>query len=301
MNKMKKIPIFIILLSAFLASNAQMNPQARCASDAGTLPLNYNTSKTTALTENFETFVPPSSLDGWAINRFNVSFTWDTASFLPVTGLRYMHCLYDTNLMQQDEWLITPLLDLSPCTAVSIRFYWNGSKYWSVYPYDSCDLNLKCSTDGGNTWSAPLWSEETDTANFVSWTWYQVTVPVPAAAGCANVKFAFQYYGLDGAEFSVDDVLIDTVGGIFVGMHDHYPAKENVKVYPNPAKDMICVEPASALQSEIIYNVLGEAVMIIGKDNISSKIDIFRLSEGIYYLEMISENDKIVRKFVITR
>jgi hypothetical protein len=298
---MKKIPLLLMLLFAFDSLNAQMNMQAKCVSDAGILPLGFNFAKTAALTESFESFVPPSSLNGWTINNYNISYTWDTASFLPATGLRNMHCLYDDNLLQQNEWLITPLLDFSPCTSVSVQFYWNGSKYWSIYPYDNCDLNLKCSTDGGSTWSAPLWSEETDTTNYVNWTWYQVTVPVPAAAGCANVKFAFQYYGLDGAEFSIDDVLIDTIGGIFVGKHDNSLLQENISLYPNPANDHIRISTQEITEGVRIYNMLGKTVMAVGKENGNPVLDISGLSEGVYYMEVIGARDKATRKFTIVR
>ncbi len=166
--------------------------------------LNLNSKTTAFLEEGFEDDVPPT---GWILQSTNTSETWMQNYLFPYSGL-YAMCASDPNSEQQDEWLITPAIDLSGAGNAFLNFYFRGSHYWSVSPYDNCDLNILISLDSGNTWEPGiLWNEETDT-NWTSWTWTNAEIDLSSYIGESNVEIAFQYYGLEGDLFSIDNVLV---------------------------------------------------------------------------------------------
>jgi len=88
-----------------------------------------------------------------------------------------------------------------------LDFWWKGSYYWSVSPWNSCDLTVKISTDGGTLWD-DLWTEH-DAGEFNSWTWYNTLLDLNAYLSETDVRIAFVYAGFDGAQFSIDAVVIN--------------------------------------------------------------------------------------------
>lgn len=157
-------------------------------------------SQTTMLNENFESGSIPST---WSVQQLNASETWaveaGTTSFVAAVN-------YDESLGQQNEWLITPTLDLSTTMTYTFTADVGLSYYWSVDPENNYDAFIKISTDGGTTWTQ-IWTE-TDLGTFENWTLNPVTLDLSSYSGNANVKLAFQYVGSDGAALYVDNVKV---------------------------------------------------------------------------------------------
>ncbi|UCE65915.1 MAG: choice-of-anchor J domain-containing protein [Candidatus Zixiibacteriota bacterium] len=156
------------------------------------------------LTEGFESWFPPN----WTRIITNSGYTWFQASAEPHGGTFNASILYDPALDPQDEWMISPILDLSASTSdLELSFWFLTSYYWHVSPYDNADMIIVVSTDGGSNWSAPLWTEN-DYGVFESWSWYEVVLDFGAYAGESNFKVALVYQGVDGAQADFDDVLL---------------------------------------------------------------------------------------------
>lgn len=171
------------------------------------LQVNQTAVKAAALSEGFEgTLFPPS---GWTQLITRPSYTWhhDTTHSSPHSGTKKAGVLYDPTLATQNEWLYTPVINLTSYTHPMLEFWWNMSYYWGVDPYNNYNLNVKISTDGGTTW-IQLWSEDS-AGSFTSFEWYRTTLDLTAYNSFANVKIGFQYYGSDGAACSIDDIMID--------------------------------------------------------------------------------------------
>lgn len=68
---------------------------------------------------------------------------------------------------------------------------------------------------------------------------------------------------------------------------------KSIKVYPNPAKDVISIEDTQLNPDEVIsvFNLEGQLVMSKKLINSKTKIEISNLSNGIYLLK-ISDRDK---------
>ncbi len=162
---------------------------------------------TDLLSEGFEGgAVPPT---GWT-TVVNNAYTWEIDSYNPYEGSYNASCYYDADYTgTQDEWIISPSLDLTTAGSNwTLSFYWLGSYYWSVDPYNNYDLEVWISTDGGSTWNGPIW-DENGIGAWDSWTWYNTTLPLTAYLTETNVKIAFRYQGYDGAQFSVDAISIN--------------------------------------------------------------------------------------------
>ena len=163
--------------------------------------------KTPILHEGFEgTLFPPA---GWTQTITIANFTWrlDTSHSSPHSGTKKAGVVYDPALTTQNEWLISPTINLTSFTHPMIEFWWNMSYYWGVSPNNNYNLNMKISTNGGTTWTQ-LWSEDSAGA-FTSFIWYRKIYDLTAYNTYSNVKIAFQYYGRDGAACAIDDILID--------------------------------------------------------------------------------------------
>ncbi len=149
--------------------------------------------------------VPPT---GWTA-VINNPFTWEIDSYNPYEGAYNASCFYDENYTgTQDEWLVSPVIDLSQKSNWKLDFWWMGSYYWSVDPYDNCNLEVWISTDGGANFTTMLWSED-GVGEFSNWTWYKATIDLAAYSAESNVKIGFRYYGYDGAQFSIDAISIN--------------------------------------------------------------------------------------------
>ncbi|UCC80202.1 MAG: choice-of-anchor J domain-containing protein [Candidatus Zixiibacteriota bacterium] len=156
------------------------------------------------LTEGFETWFPPN----WTRIITNGNYTWNQSGYSPHGGAFNAQILYDPALVPQDEWMISPILDLSSASPdLELSFWFLTSYYWHVSPYDNGDMIIVVSTDGGNNWSNPLWTED-DYGVFQNWVWYEVVLDFSAYVGEPNFKVALVYQGVDGAQADFDDVLL---------------------------------------------------------------------------------------------
>jgi len=156
------------------------------------------------LTEGFETWFPAN----WTRIITNGNYTWNQATTNPHSGTYSAQIVYDPALVPQDEWMISPTIDLgSALPSLELSFWFLTSYYWHVDPYDNGDMIIVVSTDGGNNWSAPLWTED-DYGVFTNWTWYEVVLDFSAYAGESNFKVALVYQGVDGAQADFEDVLL---------------------------------------------------------------------------------------------
>ncbi len=156
------------------------------------------------LEEGFEVWFPP----GWDRIITNPGYTWFQDDYNPQEGSFNASIVYDPALVPQDEWMISPVIDLSAARpGLELKFWFLTSYYWHVDPYDNGDMIIVVSIDGGDTWSEPLWTED-DYGVFENWTWYEVILEFNEYVGESNFRVAFVYQGVDGAQADFDAVLL---------------------------------------------------------------------------------------------
>ncbi len=177
------------------------------------------------------TFPYTQNFDGgsgncWSVQSFSTTtwapittFTVGTTPINPVSGSHFYRCSWHATDVQ-NEWLLTPNFNFTGINP-QMKFWFNGSYYWSVFEFDNCDLDVMVRVDGG-AWTK-IWGE-TDHPDFIStdvnWTWLETTLSLSAYAGQSNVQFAFRYTGTDGAAFSIDNFTIESAGGILGDVND---------------------------------------------------------------------------------
>lgn len=152
--------------------------------------------------EDFEeTSFPP---EGWTTKVTNADKTW-------YQGTEYgskMAMVDLSKTTQQDEWLITPAINLkNQSTKAGMIFDFYTNYYWSVGQH-AHNLKVKASTDNGANWEQiwQLW-DWNQKNEFDPWEKTQAKVTIPDKfQNAESVKFAFVYEGKDGTSLWLDNV-----------------------------------------------------------------------------------------------
>jgi subtilisin-like proprotein convertase family protein len=165
------------------------------------------------LDEGFNgTTFPPQGWNRIVQNINHYTYSWYRNTGDPYEGDGYACVQYDSALVPQDEWLISPAIDMTvPADSWKVTFFFLMSYIWSVSPNDNYDLELRISTDGGTSWLPDVLWVEDNFGVFPNWVWKSDTVDISDYEGSSNVKIAFRYVGVDGAEASLDAVKIEAV------------------------------------------------------------------------------------------
>ncbi len=263
--------------------------QADCGSGSTSVwagPFAFNTAcdivSTFPWTDGFE-----SGITCYTITGLPSVETWVLGTTSPLNGTNSAQIDYDPGPAPQDQWLTSPVFDLTSLSDPQITFNWNMSFYWGISPNNNYDMFLKATTDGGTTWTT-LWTEP---AVFTDWTYYDTTLSLSAFAGATAFQFAFEYVGTDGAAFYLDDITIDNFTNV-----NAVNAEKNVYVYPNPAFNTLYI--ANSKNPVVnIYNALGELVLSTTK----TTVDVSGLSQGLYIVKVIENNTIITKQINILK
>jgi hypothetical protein len=248
--------------------------------------------KATLLNVDFEdgVFVPT----GWTLIS-TAPTTWTLDDYFPITGNNSTTCYYDESSAAQNEKLISPVVDLT--SAATLSFTWVGSYDWSVLN-DNCDLDVYVSTNGGATWGAsPIWSEPTTV--WENWSVFTETVDLSVFSGQANCKLSFVYTGTDGADFSVDDILLTNS----VGINNFNKQSSAINVYPIPASKVlnIVADNNQIIQTLKVLNMNGQLVEEMIVDNNKAELNVSNYTAGIYFVQISTEKGISTKKFTITK
>ncbi len=168
------------------------------------------------LWEDFETTTFPPT--GWDTLNLNTGFGWYLGTYSG-GGTQAAFVIWDSisPATLQDEWLITPELDVSGATSnLRVEFYMLQGY---TYPHD---FKVYVTDDDGTIWTEVFDSYGTGYPEFQ---WYFVSVPLVAWSGNADpVRIGFQYYGTDADLFGLDNVEVT----------DANPATGRCCVYDDP-------------------------------------------------------------------
>lgn len=75
-------------------------------------------------------------------------------------------------------------------------------------------------------------------------------------------------------------------------------AASEIRLYPNPASNMLTVSYPQNISKIAIYNILGQLVFAKNDDQKEIKLDISALTSGTYFIKINSENADRIAKFV---
>jgi hypothetical protein len=218
---MRKLTLLLLSLAFAFTTYAQKGEQISekkfqknaniINSDLVNTPKSVSSTKSTTtlsvLEEGFEgaTF-PPAN---WTKTNgtTNTSYQWTVGTAAQSqTGSKCARVLWDPALAPQNEWLISPSVNLTSLTNPVLEFGWSMSYDYSVSPYDNYDFRVKVSTNGGTTWTTVF--TEDSVATFGEFVYKLASLQLYNYATATDFKVAFQYQGADGYNLFVDNVFI---------------------------------------------------------------------------------------------
>ena len=184
----------------FVGKNAPVGPTVTPVPTAAPTP-SPTPGTPVQLSEGFEGgIVPPT---GWQRVQTNPRETWKIATVgTPHGGAYYADVQYDAQLALQDEWLLSPDIQISGGT---LSFWSFGSLYWCRDDNDNCDLEVWLvvgAVGGGDDVYVGL----ADNSWPSNWTWAQTTWDLGSYLPGGPVRLGFRYYGADGAQIGLDDI-----------------------------------------------------------------------------------------------
>jgi hypothetical protein len=190
----------ILELPGDVARNAQVAPLELGVSSAIHAPY----SPLALLQEDFEGGdVPP---DGWTEVVSNTTENWRLGSTGAYSGTYKARVLPDTSSAPQDEWLLSPEVEVTDGT---LSFWSAGSVDNCRDTQDKCDLNVWLifgpdPADGDDQLLGT--ADDAWTGNFV---WSQSLFTFTLTPPTTTVRVGFQYTGTAGAEVNLDTILLE--------------------------------------------------------------------------------------------
>lgn len=211
-------------------------------------------------------------------------------SFARMTG-------YDGNSFENDDWLISPALQLDD-------YEYEIMSFITAMNYAGPGLQLKISTTysgSGDPYNAD-WEDLQANWSTGNWEWTNSGSIDISAYNDADVYIAFTYTSTDeeSATWEVDDISI--MGEEIVGVDDKETKKPEVAIYPNPAANYINVD--SPVKADVnIYNVLGKRIKSERIENGITRIAIDELTKGMYMAEIVPMKNQRIEtlKFIVRR
>ncbi|MCD4651981.1 MAG: choice-of-anchor J domain-containing protein, partial [Candidatus Cloacimonetes bacterium] len=259
------------------------------------------------LSEGFDTSFPPT---GWNHVQTHASETWtqqnhNTQPFHEIdpTSIWSAYCPWVAE--DQDEWLITPQLNLMSDTA-TLTFWAGYSTDW----LENARLYAKLTLDNGQSW-IPLWSAVDDDE---SWGWRYTSVDLSPYIGRTPVRIGFQYVGNDGDLVALDNV---RVTGFGVDNDDEdIPVPEVLSAinYPNPFNPETVIEynlPQRGVVLVEIFNIRGRLLdtLVSGEQ----KAGLHKVTwsgadckgkpaaSGVYFYRISQKNTRIINKMILIK
>ncbi len=210
----------LVLAFVFVASTAFSQNHARWQTKSQVLGLKqgkvkhqqpkqtFHIRSTTLLEEGFdqEGVFPPAD---WSVIVTNSNYTWEQGNqnghdFNQIDPNSQYSAIVNWVAEDQDEWLITPVIDAAGETPVSLHWYAGVSGSWLT------NATLKCliSTDNGTTWTE-LWNALDEIDPAADWDWNEVTIDLSSYAS-TPFQIAWEYVGNNGDLAGVDGVSVSS-------------------------------------------------------------------------------------------
>ncbi|MFA8300852.1 MAG: choice-of-anchor J domain-containing protein [Hyphomicrobiales bacterium] len=198
----------------------------------------------------------------------------------------------DKKAYANEDYLISPKLDLSKCESAVLTFD-NGTSY------EGGTLKLMISTDfDGTDVATATWSEIDFTHSTGNYAWVSSGEIDMKDYFKSSVYIAFQYKCEDGtsaATWQVDNILIK--GKVKTSVASIKTL--DLDIYPNPCKGNLTVKVADNnvqlnvvdLTGSVVYNT----VLNQGRNNVALE----NLAKGLYFVKISSDKGQAVKKIIL--
>ncbi len=275
------------------------------ANDTKTLSFAAVTPTTSPVAEGMESTFPSSVC---AVVNPDNSTTWTKSApggFGTSSNSAKMDCYNYAASGAVDYLLLTPM-NFSSSATPALTFN------VAYAPYDATyfeQLDVEASTDCGTTWTN-VYSKSGSTLGTVAATttaftptaaqWRAETVSLNSYAGQASVMVRFKCTNNYGNNMYVDDINLSAASSV-----NDFDLSSSISVYPNPSSGNVFVNinlPGPVSADLKVTNLMGETVLE-SKNNSQStiKLDLSKVSGGMYFVEVRSENAKTTKKIILNK
>lgn len=228
---------------------------------------------------NYEDFEDDTFGD-WVAYNVSGDQVWETAAF-GNPGICAKMSGYSGSAFENEDWLISPAINLDNYTGEEFSFE-TSMNYEG--PALECYISTDYSSGDPNT---ATWQSISFTPSTGSWAWTPSgIINLSSYTGTAHLAFKFTSTSSISATWEVDNILI--TGTLSNGVSDQNDI--NFQVYPNPSSGVYQINNSQSSGFEIsVYNILGEIVFSSKAENKSYTLDIQNLDNGMYFLQINSE------------
>jgi hypothetical protein len=250
----------------------------------GTAPSAQAKTQSVVTTSNFNTDLSP-----WT--QFSVTGTQVWVSDL-THGTGGSGCAkmsgFETGASHENvDWLISPSLDFTNYTNLSLQFY-------TAFNYEGNPLMVMFSNDytQGDPSVNGTWADLTQDAVFSAggWAWTASGFIPLNVDNQANVHIAFKYTSDNTASrtWEVDDVVIAATGN-GLGIFDDEKVNKSTSVFPNPCNGNFVVKCNNESENEIIIYAQDGSIRFRSTINNSSSSVSFNASPGLYFVSILNK------------
>jgi hypothetical protein len=247
----------------------------------GTVPSATANTQTIVLSSKFDTDLSP-----WT--EFSVGGTqkWipDLTHGVNGSGCAKMSGFEGGASFDNEDWLISPVIDLTNITNTKFQFY-------SAYNYTGDPLAVLVSTDytSGDPSTNGTWNDISASAVFSpgGWAWTPSGYINLGIANVANVHIAFKYTSnaTESRTWEIDEVIVSGNSGVGIGENDK--ANYTTSIYPNPSNGWFNAEmPVNSKFVIAITNAQGLTLKTINADSKTLKIETAGLASGLYFVTL---------------
>ena len=190
----------------------------------------------------------------------------------------------------QDQSLITPMVSIDRPTSLE---FWTWVQYGNPYGDRFAVRVLDCSE---GTWT-DVWEASELPYGQINQYDRPININLDAYQG-KNIKIGFRGYNTFGEflgwDWFVDDVKIVATDTTDVNVNEMAALKFNV--YPNPAKDVVCIEAQSNIQQVTLMGING--VLLEDRKANAKKVELNLegYSKGIYVVRIVTEEGVATQK-----
>lgn len=206
---------------------------------------------------------------------------------------------FDGEAQLNEDWLISPAIDLSATNNESVSFA-------SAVGYTGPVLQFLVSSDydGSGDPNNFTWDNLTDQAIWPAgdpyWEWTESGNIELTEYTNETIYLAFAYTSNadDGAAtWEVDNIKVSGEGS---GIPENLPSV-NLNIWPNPANDVLYFSAEEAITSIEIYSVTGSLVINADYDQTSGQIDLGSLGQGIYMARITTAENRVLSRRIVIR
>ncbi|MBE0639140.1 MAG: choice-of-anchor J domain-containing protein [Bacteroidales bacterium] len=224
--------------------------------------------------------------EGWTTISVKGAELWDRNNTFGVdnTACAKMSGFANSQSNENEDWLISPALNLSNTTNEKLTFF-------SALGYTGPALNVKISTDyagSGNPGDA-TWTDLTEQAAWPSgdpfWQWTSSGAIDISSYGSATAYVAFVYYSTsqNSATWEIDNVLVNGEGSNSISS----PGQDfQTTIYPNPGTGRFNIQLSRQADHLEVFSLTGQLVYKQPLSGDQTPIDLTHLKKGVYLVKI---------------